>query len=559
MATLAASPGRFARGASPTPVRFKDGVLHIVGFSSCGDFNAAINAGHTLEQHGAIKAFRPIAHGREQQFRAWLLNHPQGRKGMQSGAGKAHDGSPFCWIEWQNSSKQYIGGLDAINDMIDVTSPAVESPISPFVELVAAAADAAAGISPARKQPRLSRLPPVNSAALASAPVPDQQGQQDPAPPLVDAAPPLVDATKFMGPDGKPEKRDGRPPVMDMPKSLMKGMPAPFHIMKWICGLMSSAGAEEGKARLITIPYSHYCERARWVLSMTPLAFTEDGHPPGFHMFPVTDVTGDSYSATPVLVLPGGETVTDSAAIVRRLVKDFPNELALLYPAEHAADITALEAEMATTLGANVRQVAYTHVLDKNYIETITPWLSKHSSRVEAFLYSMTSKTIAKGMIKLMRCRYSRIPQAEYEIDRLFARLEARLAGGNDNANANAGKRYLFGDALTAADITFATLVYPLVLPKEMDGLLPPPDELPAQYRESIKKYRATAAGQHALRIYRDHRFAAGAPQQLIAPNTRRDVNFNLGLAVVVASAGMASVLALWLMWALLSALLVLV
>ena len=162
-------------------------------------------------------------------------------------------------------------------------------------------------------------------------------------------------------------------------------------------------------------------------------------------------------------------------------------------------------------------------------------------------------------MIKLMRCRYSRIPQAEYEIDRLFARLEARLAGGNDNANANAGKRYLFGDALTAADITFATLVYPLVLPKEMDGLLPPPDELPAQYRESIKKYRATAAGQHALRIYRDHRFAAGAPQQLIAPNTRRDVNFNLGLAVVVASAGMASVLALWLMWALLSALLVLV
>ena len=30
--------------------------------------------------------------------------------------------------------------------------------------------------------------------------------------------------------------------VMDMPKSLMKGMPAPFHIMKWICGLMSSAG-----------------------------------------------------------------------------------------------------------------------------------------------------------------------------------------------------------------------------------------------------------------------------------------------------------------------------
>jgi len=228
---------------------------------------------------------------------------------------------------------------------------------------------------------------------------------------------------------------------------------------------------------------------------MTPLAFTEDGHPPGFQMFPVSDVTDGSYSATPVLVLPDGETVTDSAAIVRRLVKDFPNELAALYPDEHADEIAALEAEMATTLGANVRQVAYTHVLDKAYIETVTPWLSKNSSRIETFLYSMTSTMIAKGMIKLMRCRFSRIPQAELEIDQLFARLEAKLAGGHG------GKRYLFGDALTAADITFATLVYPLVLPKEMEGLLPPPDELPARYREAIKKYRATAAGQHALRI----------------------------------------------------------
>lgn len=52
-----------------------------------------------------------------------------------------------------------------------------------------------------------------------------------------------------------------------------------------------SYGTKPGWARLVTIRYSHYCERARWVLDRTPLEYTEDSHPPGLQMFPVHELT----------------------------------------------------------------------------------------------------------------------------------------------------------------------------------------------------------------------------------------------------------------------------
>ena len=46
---------------------------------------------------------------------------------------------------------------------------------------------------------------------------------------------------------------------------------------------------------------------------------------------------------------------------------------------------------------------------------------------------------------------------------------------------------------------------------------------LPAEWRATIDELRATAAGQHALRMYKEHRFAPGAAQRRIArPNHRR-------------------------------------
>lgn len=107
-----------------------------------------------------------------------------------------------------------------------------------------------------------------------------------------------------------------------------------------------------------TIHYSHYNERARWTLDLAPLSYTEDAHPPGFAQFAIQDVTDGGKSASPVLVLPDGEVLDDSALILRRLHQLFAKELDWLYPGGHDSEIREFEDELSVDLGAPVRQPA---------------------------------------------------------------------------------------------------------------------------------------------------------------------------------------------------------
>lgn len=44
--------------------------------------------------------------------------------------------------------------------------------------------------------------------------------------------------------------------------------------------------APEGGAKLVTIAFSHYCEKARWALDLSPWrdVYVEDAHMPAFHI-----------------------------------------------------------------------------------------------------------------------------------------------------------------------------------------------------------------------------------------------------------------------------------
>jgi len=95
---------------------------------------------------------------------------------------------------------------------------------------------------------------------------------------------------------------------------------SPFlRIVKSICGLQSY-GRRAGDARLISIRYSHYNERARWALDLSPLPYTEDAHPPGFAQFAIQDVTDGRKSASPVLVLPDGEVLDSTNSLPKNSI-----------------------------------------------------------------------------------------------------------------------------------------------------------------------------------------------------------------------------------------------
>ena len=68
------------------------------------------------------------------------------------------------------------------------------------------------------------------------------------------------------------------------------------------------------RPRLITIPISHYCEKARWALERAGLRFTEDGHLPFFSR--LAGLRHGAWYSVPIL-RDGAEVVPDSTAILK--------------------------------------------------------------------------------------------------------------------------------------------------------------------------------------------------------------------------------------------------
>lgn len=81
-------------------------------------------------------------------------------------------------------------------------------------------------------------------------------------------------------------------------------------------------------------------------------------------------------------------------------------------------------------------------------------------------------------------------------IDRTFATVADLLADG---------RRYLCGDRFTAADLTFAALAAPVLMPDAYATAYMPATQPPA-FRALVDELRATPAGAFGLRVYADHR-----------------------------------------------------
>src|SRR5579859_5847764 len=113
-------------------------------------------------------------------------------------------------------------------------------------------------------------------------------------------------------------------------------------------------------ARLITIPFSHYCEKARWALDATGVGYREDAHAPVVHWRATRAVGGKS---VPVLV-HGTAVVLDSTDIALHVDALAPPARRLLPAlAGQRARVLAIEDELDETLGIDARLLVYWHFL----------------------------------------------------------------------------------------------------------------------------------------------------------------------------------------------------
>src|SRR4051794_35543682 len=95
---------------------------------------------------------------------------------------------------------------------------------------------------------------------------------------------------------------------------------------------------------LVTIPISHFCEKARWALDRAGIVYEEQAHVQVIHRFAARRAGGGT--TVPVLVRAGG-ALTESAQIVEYADSRAPVDRRL-YPldAARAEEIRAFEADL---------------------------------------------------------------------------------------------------------------------------------------------------------------------------------------------------------------------
>jgi len=261
-------------------------------------------------------------------------------------------------------------------------------------------------------------------------------------------------------------------------------------------------------AILITIPLSHYCEKARWALDRVALPYREEPHAPLLHRFATKRNDGGT---VPVLV-HGTSRLTDSTDILVHADAACGGDL--LYPRDAALrrEVDALEEQFDTELGPHVRRWAYAQLLPQGKLLRST-W-SRGVPRLEASLLLV----IAPLALRLVSAGYKITPE---RVQRSLERV--RGVFGQVGERLKSGRRFLVGERFTAADITFAALAAPVLFPAEYRAAHPALDAVPAAMREEVLRLRETEAGQFARGC--SHRSATVRPPHFRSMRTAGEGN----------------------------------
>lgn len=242
-------------------------------------------------------------------------------------------------------------------------------------------------------------------------------------------------------------------------------------------------------AKLITIGFSHYCEKARWALDRCGVPYEEQAHLPMFHY--LASYRFGRSRTVPVLV-DGDTVVRDSTDIVAWADQHRPGAL---IPIGGSADALAIEDDLDTHLGPATRRWAYFHLLPNRDADR---FIVSGTPRWERSLLKI-SRPLAVGFLRRgLDLDEAGVERSRQKIEDTLSRVDDILAHGH---------RYLAADRFTVADLTFAALAAPILLPPEHPTPLPI-ELFPPAAREQIEAWRARPAGRFALELYARERNA---------------------------------------------------
>jgi glutathione S-transferase len=245
--------------------------------------------------------------------------------------------------------------------------------------------------------------------------------------------------------------------------------------------------------RLVTIPISHYCEKARWALERAGMPYQEKRHVQGVHRLAARRAGGGS--TVPVLVTPAG-VIGSSQEILVWIDQHTPAEHRLI-PAEPGAreEVESLCLRFGEELGPTGRRLMYVHMLAQRRLALAfnNQGVPRWEDRTVRYGWPLLARFIGRAL--------GIVPGIEVEDEaRVFHELDfvAELLAD--------GRPYLYGERFGAADLTFAALSASVIFPPVYGVPLPQPNSLAPSTAALVERARRHPAGRFALTLFEEHR-----------------------------------------------------
>jgi glutathione S-transferase len=242
------------------------------------------------------------------------------------------------------------------------------------------------------------------------------------------------------------------------------------------------------------IKISHFSEKVRWALEYKGVDHVRRAPLPGSHIPIALFLTRGAHPTFPVLQIDG-RTIGDSTAILAALDARYPEQA--LYPADPEERLRALELEdwFDENLGPHARLLPFHELIQEPdlFAEIAAASVPEPLGKAKPVLGAYAR---AYASLRWGANSDEDAERAREGIAAAMDKLEAELDKGDGE--------FLVGERFSVADITAASLFFPVVAPPE--GPVPP--ELPSP--PALERFRAGLSDRPGYRwveeTFRKHR-----------------------------------------------------
>ncbi|MEM7369068.1 MAG: cytochrome P450 [Bacteroidota bacterium] len=237
-------------------------------------------------------------------------------------------------------------------------------------------------------------------------------------------------------------------------------------------------------------------EIARWVLDINQILHVEKRHAPRLYLPIARKLTGHDGNENHPVLIQTDSLIYSAESIIQYYDAQIPAERRLIpEDASKRKEVVELLKLCTGHLNTYVWQYIYAELLTsrKNALKLLkecVPWREK-------LAYTFRYGSLKRALIKQWDIKGKDSVIFLTEIQKIFTQLETLLSDG---------RKYLTGDTLTAADIAFAAVTAPLILPEEYGGSRVKISGVAQELRLEIIDLRASRAGQFVLGLYQEDR-----------------------------------------------------